>query len=41
MHSCDAATNKPVTMSPTYMEREGPVAGRQLAKAGYRLAGVA
>ena len=38
MHSCDPATSKPVTMSSTYMDRAGQVAGRQLAKAGYRLA---
>jgi hypothetical protein len=40
LHSCDAATSTPLTLSPTYMEREGQVAGRQLAKAGYRLAGL-
>jgi hypothetical protein len=38
MHSCDSATSKPVTMSQTYMDREGHVAGRQLTKAGHRLA---
>jgi hypothetical protein len=30
--SCDPATSAPVTLSPTYMEREGQVAGRQLAR---------
>jgi len=38
MVSCDPATNTPVTMSPMYMDREGNVVGRQLAKAGHRLA---
>ena len=38
LHSCDPATSTPVTMSPAYMDREGQVAGRQLAKAGHRLA---
>ena len=38
LHSCDPATNSRVTLSPAYMEREGQVAGHQLAKAGYRLA---
>jgi hypothetical protein len=38
LHSCDPATSTPLTLSPTYMEREGQVAGRQLAKAGHRLA---
>jgi hypothetical protein len=38
MHSCDPATSKPVMMSPGYMDREGHVAGRQLTKAGHRLA---
>jgi hypothetical protein len=37
MHSCDAATSKPVTLSPPYMDREAKVAGRQVAKAGHRL----
>jgi hypothetical protein len=36
--SCDPATRAPVTLTPTYIEREGQVAGRQLAKAGHRLA---
>jgi hypothetical protein len=38
MHSCDTATSTPVTMSSSYMDREGQVAERQLAKAGERLA---
>lgn len=38
LHSCDPTTSTPVTLSPAYMDREGRVAGRQLAKAGYRLA---
>jgi hypothetical protein len=38
LDACDAATRIPVTLTPTYMEREGKVAGRQLAKAGHRLA---
>jgi hypothetical protein len=38
MHSCDPATSKRVTMSPTYMDHEAHVAGRQLLKAGERLA---
>jgi hypothetical protein len=37
-HSCDPATSTPITLSSAYMEREGQVAGRQLAKAGHRLA---
>jgi hypothetical protein len=37
LHSCDPVTNTPVTLSSAYMEREATVAGRQLAKAGYRL----
>jgi hypothetical protein len=36
MHSCDTATNTPVTMSSSYMDREAQVAGRQLAR--HRLA---
>ncbi|MBV8774526.1 MAG: S1/P1 nuclease [Deltaproteobacteria bacterium] len=38
LHSCDPGTNAAVTLSPAYMDREGQVAGRQLAKAGHRLA---
>ena len=38
LHSCDAATKTPIRLSSAYMDREGQVAGRQLAKAGYRLA---
>src|SRR5215472_4992110 len=38
LHSCDPATRMPVTLSSTYMEREGQVAGRRLAKARHRLA---
>lgn len=38
LHSCHPATGTTVTLSAAYMEREGQVAGRQLAKAGYRLA---
>jgi hypothetical protein len=38
LHSCDPATSTPLTLSPAYMDREGQVAGRQLAKVGYRLA---
>ena len=37
MDSCDPATRTPVTLSPAYIGRERQVAGRQLAKAGYRL----
>jgi len=36
--ACHPATRVPVTLSTAYMEREGPIAGRQLAKAGHRLA---
>jgi S1/P1 Nuclease len=36
--SCAPATSTPITLSQAYMEREGQVAGRQLAKAGHRLA---
>jgi S1/P1 Nuclease len=39
-HSCDPATSTPQKLSPAYMDREGQVAGRQLAKAGHRLAGL-
>jgi hypothetical protein len=38
LHSCDPATKTPITPSAAYMDREGQVAGRQLAKAGHRLA---
>jgi hypothetical protein len=38
LNSCASTTSTPVTMSPAYMEHEGQVTGRQLAKAGYRLA---
>lgn len=38
LHSCDPATTTPVTLSPAYMDREGHVAGHQLAKAGHLLA---
>jgi hypothetical protein len=38
LHSCDPATRPAITVSQPYMKREGQVAGRQLAKAGYRLA---
>jgi hypothetical protein len=38
LHSCDPATNMPVTLSSAYMDREGHITGRQLAKAGHRLA---
>jgi hypothetical protein len=38
LHSCEPATKTPVTLSQAYMEREGRVACRQLAKAGQRLA---
>ena len=38
LDSCDPATRTPVTLSPAYMEHEAPVAGRQLTKAGHRLA---
>jgi S1/P1 Nuclease len=38
LDSCVPATSMPVTLSPAYMEREGQVTGRQLAKAGHRLA---
>jgi hypothetical protein len=34
------ATRTPVTLSSSYTQREAQVAGRQLAKAGYRLAGL-
>jgi hypothetical protein len=37
-HSCDLSTSVPVTLSPAYMDGAAKVAGRQLAKAGYRLA---
>jgi S1/P1 Nuclease len=40
LHSCDPTTSTAVTLSPVYMEREGQVPGRQLAKAGYRLSGL-
>jgi S1/P1 Nuclease len=36
--SCDPATSTPITLSQDYMKREGQIAGRQLAKAGHRLA---
>ncbi len=36
--ACQAAPGGPVVMNQAYMEREGRVAGKQLAKAGYRLA---
>jgi hypothetical protein len=38
LHTCGPATTTPVALSPAYMDREGQVAGRQLARAGYRLA---
>ena len=38
MHSCDAATAAPLTLSPAYKEREAPVAASQLTKARPRLA---
>ena len=38
LHSCDPVTKTPVTMSPTYMDREAKVASSQLTKAGHRLA---
>jgi hypothetical protein len=38
MHSCDRATGTRITLSSAYMERESAVAGRQLVKAGRRLA---
>jgi len=38
LHSCDPATSAPVKLSAAYMEREAQVTGRQLAKAGHRLA---
>ena len=38
LHSCDPATGTPVPLSSAYMEHEAPIAGRQLTKAGHRLA---
>jgi S1/P1 Nuclease len=38
LHSCDPTTRTSVTLSPAYIDREGQVTGRQLAKAGHRLA---
>jgi hypothetical protein len=38
--ACQAAPGGPVVMNASYMQREGGVAGKQLAKAGYRLAGL-
>jgi hypothetical protein len=38
--ACQAAPGGPVIMNQAYMKREGLVAGKQLAKAGYRLAGL-
>lgn len=37
-NACDPATGTPITLSQDYMESEAPVAGHQLARAGYRLA---
>ncbi len=36
--ACQSAPGGPVIMSAAYMKREGQVAGKQLAKGGYRLA---
>lgn len=36
--ACQAAPGGPVVMNQAYMKREGLVAGKQLARAGYRLA---
>ena len=36
--ACEAAAGGPVVMSRTYMKTAAQVAGRQIAKAGYRLA---
>jgi S1/P1 Nuclease len=36
--ACDHATSTPIALSQDYMKREASVAGRQLARAGYRLA---
>jgi hypothetical protein len=38
LQSCDNTTRTAVTLDHAYMEREGQVAGHQLAKAGHRLA---
>jgi hypothetical protein len=38
LHSRDPTTSTPVPLSSAYMEHEGSVAGRQLTKAGHRLA---
>jgi hypothetical protein len=35
--ACEAAAGGPVVMSPAYMKTAAQVAGRQIAKAGYRL----
>ena len=40
LHSCDPNTKTTITPSSAYMGREAQVAGRQLAKAGHRLAGL-
>jgi hypothetical protein len=34
LHSCDPGTSEPFTLSPAYMEGEGQIAGRQLARGG-------
>jgi hypothetical protein len=36
--ACDPVTSTPIILSQDYMRHEAPVAGRQLARAGYRLA---
>ena len=38
LDSCDPTTRMPVTLNSAYMEHEAPVTGRQLTKAGHRLA---
>jgi hypothetical protein len=38
LKSCDSSTSTPIELSPAYMGRAAQVAGRQLGKAGYRLA---
>ena len=38
LQSCWSGSWNEFLLSPAYMDREAPVAGRQLAKAGHRLA---
>jgi len=38
--ACQAAPGGPVVLNQAYMKREGQITGKQLAKGGYRLAGL-